>query len=156
MDIKIAYLKDHPEAIATLAKVWHEVLGSIWIPDSSLAQVEQRFHKHLNDKLLPLTLVALNGTQAIGAVSLRDNDGIRPDLTPWLASLIVDKAHQKCGIGKMLVDALKEKAKKLGFRKLYLFAFDPVLHRYYEQLGFKIIGMDRYKEHVVTVMESEL
>lgn len=47
--------------------------------------------------------------------SLRVNDGIRPDLTPWLGSLVVDPKYQKQGIGKMLVDEMKEKAKKLGF-----------------------------------------
>ena len=154
--MKIAYLKDNPEVIPTLAKIWHEVLGSIWVPDISIERVEQRFHDHLNDSTLPLTLVALNGSQAIGAVSLRDNDGIRPDLTPWLGSLVVDKAYQKRGVGKILVEALKQKAMDLGFKKLYLFAFDPTLPPYYEGLGFKITDMDKFKGHIVTVMESTL
>jgi hypothetical protein len=51
MDIKIVYLKEHPEVIPTLAKIWHEVLGSIWVPDISIERVEQRFHDHLNDNL---------------------------------------------------------------------------------------------------------
>jgi hypothetical protein len=29
MDIKIVYLKEYPEVIPALAKIWHEVLGSI-------------------------------------------------------------------------------------------------------------------------------
>ena len=69
---------------------------------------------------------------------------------------MIDKAYQKCGIGKMLVERLKQKAIELGFKKLYLFAFDLTLPAYYEQLGFKITDMDKFKEHVVTVMESTL
>ncbi|MDP3560306.1 MAG: hypothetical protein Q8R79_08180 [Legionellaceae bacterium] len=87
MDIKIAYLKEHPEVIPALAKIWYEVLGNIWISDISIEQVEQGLYDDLNDNALPLTLVALEGTQVIGAVSLYENDEIRPDLTPWLESL---------------------------------------------------------------------
>ena len=40
MDIKIAYLKEHPDAISALAQIWHEVLGSIWVPDVSVERVD--------------------------------------------------------------------------------------------------------------------
>ena len=53
-------LSEHyPEVIPTLAKIWHEVLGSLWVPDISIERVEQRFHNHINDSTLPLTLVSL-------------------------------------------------------------------------------------------------
>lgn len=155
MDIKIAYLKEHPEVIPTLAKIWHEVLGSIWISDISIEQIEQGFYDELNDDSLPLTCIALKSTQVIGAVSLHSNDEIKPDLTPWLESLVVDKAHQNQGVGKILVAKIKQKARDLHFKKLYLFAFNPTLVTYYEQLGFKFIGTDRFKDHAVTLMESE-
>lgn len=74
MDIKIASLKEHSEKIPTLAKIWHEVLGSIWIADISIEQVEQGFYDELNHRSLPLTLVALKSTQVIGAVSLHEHD----------------------------------------------------------------------------------
>ena len=138
MDIKIAYLKEHPEAIPKLAKIWHEVLGSIWISDVSIEQVEQGFYDELNDSSLPLTLVALKGDQVIGAVSLHENDEIKPDLTPWLESLVVEKAYQNQGVGKLLVEKVKQKASDLHFKKLYLFAFEPNLVTYYEKLGFKL------------------
>ena len=156
MDIKIAYLKEHPEAIPTLAKIWHEVLGSIWISDISIEEIEQGFYDDLNDVSLPLTLIALKDTQVIGAVSLHENDEIRPDLTPWLESLVVDKAYQNQGVGKLLVEEVKQKARDLHFKKLYLFAFEPNLVRYYEQLGFKFIGIDRFKDRTITIMESTL
>lgn len=131
-------------------------MGSIWVPDISVERVEQRFHDHLNDVVLPITFVAFNGNKLVGGVSLRENDGIRPDLMPWLGSLIVDSGYQKKGIGGMLINAAKQKALEMRFEKLYLFAFDPTLPAYYERFGFNKIGMDEFKGHPVTMMETML
>jgi len=88
--------------------------------------------------------------------SLRENDGIRLDLTPWLGSLVVDPQYQKQGIGKMLIDRIVEKATGLGFEKLYLFAFDLTIPQYYEKLGWSKIGMNEFKSHPVSVMQQVL
>jgi predicted N-acetyltransferase YhbS len=154
--IKIELLKNHTNTIPALAHIWHEVLGKIWVPVIPIERVITRFSDHLNDQALPITFVALDGDLPVGMCSLRENDGIRPDLTPWLGSLVVDPKYQKQGIGKMLVDVTVLKAKELEFEKLYLFAFDPTIPEYYERLGWKKIGMDELKSHPVTVMEAEL
>lgn len=154
--IKIDFLKNHPHAIPALANIWYEVLGKIWVPDVLVENVIARFSDHLNDQYLPITFVALDSDVPVGMCSLRENDGIRPDLTPWLGSLVVDPRYQKQGTGKMLADATVKKAKELGFEKLYLFAFDPTIPEYYKRLGWKKIGMDEFKSHPVTVMEIGL
>ena len=110
----------------------------------------------MNDQVLPITFVALDGDLPVGMCSLRENDGIRPDLTPWLGSVVVDPKYQKQGIGKMLIDVTVLKAKELGFEKLYLFAFDSTIPEYYKCLGWSPICMDEFKSHRVTVMEVEL
>jgi len=156
MSIRIAYLKHYPEEISALAKIWHSVLGSIWVPDIPIDRVEQRFREHLNDESLPITFVAFDGNKLIGGASLRENDGIRPDLMPWLGSLVVDSKYQKMGIGGMLIAAIKQKAVELHFEKLYLFAFDPTLPAYYEKFDFNKIGMDEFKGYPVTVMATTL
>ncbi|TAL64881.1 MAG: GNAT family N-acetyltransferase [Legionella sp.] len=155
-DIKIAYLKEYPEVIPTLAKIWHEVLGSIWIADVGIEQIEQGFYDELNDSTLPLTFIALKGSQVIGAISLHKHDEIKPDLTPWLESLVVDKTYQNQGVGKMLIEKIRQKARDLDFKKLYLFAFTPALVNYYAQFGFKLMGIDRFKEQEVSLMELML
>jgi N-acetylglutamate synthase-like GNAT family acetyltransferase len=154
--IKIELLKNHPEAIDSLAQIWHQVLGRIWVPDVPIERVKQRFVEHLNDDSIPLTFVALFNAKPIGMCSLRENDGIRPDLMPWLGSLVVDPDYQKQGIGEKLINATKEKAKQLGFEQLFLFAFDPTIPEYYQKLGWQKIGLDQFKEHPVTVMEIGL
>lgn len=87
---------------------------------------------------------------------LRDNDGIRPGITPWLGSLVVDPDYQRQGIAKQLMDATKQKARELGFNTLYLFALDPAVSDYYARQGWQKIGMDVFREHPVTVMQIDL
>jgi N-acetylglutamate synthase-like GNAT family acetyltransferase len=70
-----------------------------------------------------------------------------------LGSLFVDPYYQKQGIGKMLINATMEKAKKLGFKTLYLFTFDSAIQRYYEKIGWSIIGMDEFKGCPVIILQ---
>ncbi|MFO8671963.1 GNAT family N-acetyltransferase [Legionella pneumophila serogroup 1] len=154
--ITIDYLKHHSDSIPELAKIWHKVLGQIWIPDVPITRVEENLHNHLNSEQLPLTFVAFHEDKAVGMCSLRANDGIRSELTPWLGSLVVSEAYQKQGIARMLIDKIKEKAQQMNFKMLYLFAFDPTIPEYYSRLGWNKIGMDECKGHPVTVMEIML
>lgn len=153
--IKIDLLKNHPEGIPELSKIWHEVLGKIWMPEIGIEEIESLYYEELN-RDIPLTYIALYGEISVGSCTLQLNDDVRPDLGPWIESLVVDPKYQKHGIGKMLLDVTIEKAKELGFEKLYLFAFDPTIPEYYQRLGWKTIGMDEFKSHPVTVMEIGL
>ncbi len=153
--ITIDLLKNHPHAIPTLANIWHEVLGKIWMPEIGIEEIESLYYEELNQDM-PLTYIALYGEIPVGSCTLQLNDDVRPDLGPWIGDLVVDPKYQKQGIGKMLVDATKNKASELGFRKLYLFAFDPTIPAYYARLDWKKIGMDEFKSYPVTLMEVAL
>jgi predicted N-acetyltransferase YhbS len=153
--IKINLLKNHPYAIPALATIWHEVLGKIWMPEIGIEEIESLYYEELQHDM-PLTYIAIYDQIPVGSCTLELNSGIRPDLGPWLGDLVVDPKYQKQGIGKMLVDVAFQKAKALGFENLYLFAFDPAVPKYYEQLGWKRIAMDQFKSHPVTVMELAL
>lgn len=48
MNIIMAYLKNHPDAIPALANIWHSVFGAHLVPDIPIERVEQRFREHLN------------------------------------------------------------------------------------------------------------
>ena len=154
--IAIDLLKNNPKHIPQLAAIWYDVLGSVWLPDVPIERVITKFSGHLNDAKLPITFIALDDDIPVGMCSLRENDGIRPDLMPWLASLVVDPKYQKQGIAKMLIDTTLQKTKNLGFQKLYLFAFDPTIPNYYSRLGWGKIGVDEFNSHPVTVMEINL
>ena len=153
--IKIDLIKNHPQTIPAIAKIWHEVLGKIWMPELKLEEIESLSYEELKQDI-PLTYIALYDEIPVGSCTFELDGGIRPDLSPWLGDLVVDPKYQKQGIGKMLIDAAVEKAKELGFKKLYLFTFDPAMPGYYKWFGWKEIGMDTFKSRPVIVMELVL
>ena len=125
------------------------------MPEIGIEEIESLYYEELKPDM-PLTYIALDGEIPVGSCTLELNGGIRPDLGPWIGDLVVDQKYQKQGIGKMLIDAITNKAADLGFHKLYLFTFDPTITDYYTQLGWKKIGMDEFKSNPVTVMEVVL
>ena len=149
--IKIDFLKNHPHAIPVLAHIWHDVLGKIWMPDISIEEIQSLYYEELHQNM-PLSFIALHDETPVASCTLTMDDGIRPDLGPWIADLVVDKKYQNQGIGKMLIDVSIKKAKQLGFEKIYLFVFDPATTAYYQRLGWEKIGMDEFKSQPVTVM----
>lgn len=155
MDIKIDLLKNHPETIPVLAKLWLKNLGERGDPDILLPEVKSWLHEWCNDRI-PLAYIALVKDKPVGICSLQENDGIRPDLMPWVGDFCVDTAYQNQGIGKLILKAAQKKAKELGFKELYLFTPDLTIPAYYSGLGWEIIGMDQYKGHPVTVMKIQL
>lgn len=92
--IKIDLLKKHPQSIPTLANIWHEVLGKIWMPEIGIEEIESLYYEELSQDM-PLTYIALYGEIPVGSCSLQLNDDIRPDLGPWIGDLVVDSKHQK-------------------------------------------------------------
>lgn len=154
--VHIDFLNNHPDGIAPLARIWQQVLGRIWSPEISLEQIEARFQTHVQEESLPLSLVAFCDAQPVGMCSLRNHDGIRPDLTPWLGSLVVHPDYQREGIGLKLINAVKTAAKNLGFQHLYLFTFDPTLPSYYAKLGWNLLGEEDFEGRKALVMDIAL
>lgn len=154
--ITIGLLKNHPEFIPKLADIWHSGLGQVWVPDIPLEYYTKQLGEHLNEGSLPLTIVAFYENHPVGICSLRSSDDdSRPDLTPWLGSLVVDFTYQNKGVGKMLVESIKYKAKKMGFTVLYLSSYLPV-ENYYLRLGWQRIDTHIFKGHTVAIMEIAL
>ena len=156
MSITIKLLAEQPEATPPLAQLWYDELGKQWIPNASVEKAQATYAAHVNRDIMPLTYVAFQQQQAVGMISLRDNDGIRPDLAPWIGSLIVAKAARRQGLGEKLIEVAKQHARQAGYDKLYLFALDPSLPAWYQRLGWQTIGMDKLYHHPVTVMETTI
>jgi predicted N-acetyltransferase YhbS len=156
LDLKIKLLADCQEYIPQLSQLWFDEIGKQWVPNASVARAEKNFREHINSDQLPLTFVAIHEDKPIATVSLRDNDGIREDLSPWLGSLIVHPDYRRQGVGEKLIEITKHGAKIMGFRRLYLLAFDLNIPDWYEKLGWKYLDTDQLYQHPVTVMEIDI
>lgn len=154
--VKIAYLKDHEETVSTLGQ-WSFDAWSQYNPKATPTTHIEKFKKHCNINKLPLTVIALNeDEEVIGMCSLRDNDGIRPDLTPWLGSLYVTPSYRKKHVAEKLMEATKRIAKSMNYHELYLLTFEPKLNIYYLKHGWNLIGTDTLNKYEVSVMACEL
>lgn len=92
----------------------------------------QRVIDKKNDKII-FVLGLVDNDNLVGFISLYKYDGAeRQDLTPWYATMYVKKEYRGLGYSKILNDALKRKAKELGYKKLYL---KSELKNYYEKFG---------------------
>ncbi|MBI2792264.1 MAG: GNAT family N-acetyltransferase [Gammaproteobacteria bacterium] len=152
IEIKIDYLKNHPEHVPLLASWMFNTWGH-YNPSSSLEKAELKLNEHLHMDSLPIAYIALKNDEPVGMCSLRLNDGIREDLMPWLGSLFVVPHMRGQGIGEQLIHIVTEKAHSLSYSKLYLLAFDQTLPLWYAKLGWRVIGPDELFGHAVQVME---
>ena len=85
-----------------------------------------------NDKVI-FVLGLIDNNELLGFISLYKYDGEeRRELTPWYATMYVKENYRGLGYSKLLNDALKSKAKELGYTRLYL---KSDLKNYYEKFG---------------------
>lgn len=89
---------------------------------------------------LPRHFVALVEQVPVGAASLVGRDlASRPELTPWLANVVVDPPWRRRGIATALVRTVEAAAAEAGYARLYLHTSTAA--RLYARLGWQ-----RYEE----------
>lgn len=149
---EIKLLMDCQQHILALAKLWYEEISQHWVTDASIEKTKQKLVGHLNQNEMPMAYVALLDGQAIGMACLRETDGIRPGVSPWLGSLVVHPEYRGQKVGEALINTVKDQARNLGYQILYLLAFDPTIPDWYARLGWKHIGDDELFGHRISVM----
>ena len=91
----------------------------------------------------------------MGLVSLVLYDmDTRKDLSPWLAGLYVRPPSRSLGIASALIQALGEKARDLGYEKLFLYTHSA--SGLYEKLGWEAINKEDYQGREVVIMRTAL
>lgn len=150
----IHFLADHREFIPAIAD-WFFSEWACFYPGRSLKDFEAMVEERANRDRLPLALVALDGKKLLGVGCLKVSDmATRPELTPWLAGMYVDRALRGRGIGAALVGAVEEKAAGLGIKTLYLHT--PKSERFYANLGWVVKERTEYCGCKVTIMQKAL
>ncbi len=132
--MRVDYLSGHPEHVETVARWIYDEWTHVTDPDFQ-AEV-RRVRGRLHDDRVPMTLVALDGQECVGTVSLFEHDlPSRRDLTPWLAALYVREDRRNTGVGSALVERVVKEARRLGIQRLYLHT--ETAPRYYARKGWR-------------------
>ena len=152
--MSFVYLRDRPEFFPLVARwIWEE-----WAPLLTQRSAEEFEHWLRSDGRgcgLPTTLVLTADDEAVGTVSLECDDmEVRPEFTPWLASLYVLPARRGHGLGRALVRAAEEEARSLGITRLFLYT--PAHEDFYTTLGWEAFERCEYRATAVTLMRRRI
>jgi len=153
--MRIDYLADHTDVMLELASIHCAFFGR-FKPDMTPESRARELCKRSGKTSIPLTLVALDGKTPIGSASLVEHDlDSHPDLSPWVASVVVRSDYQRQGVGTVLMRRIEDEAVKLGINRLYLFTPDTEV--FYRTLNWATIGQEIFKNRfAVTLMEKEI
>ncbi|MEQ9462350.1 MAG: GNAT family N-acetyltransferase [Haliea sp.] len=143
-------LGDRPEAIDILAAAhlaeWRELY-----PEDSVASFATDLARSLGTDPVPSTWVLVADGAVIGSVSLIEHDlDSRPELTPWLANLWVERAWRGRGLGKQLVLHACEQGYQRGLQRLYLYT--PEHAAFYRALGWEMLAVSTKNGVPITLM----
>ncbi len=118
-DITLHYLADRPGHTLACAQWEHAEWGAAG--GRSLDHAIAAYADARRDTL-PMTLIACTAANDLaGMVSLWESDcPLRPDLTPWAASLYVSPRYRGRGIGTLLFAQIRAEAARLGIKRLHL------------------------------------
>lgn len=132
VSLEIVHLYERPEHLRAVAGwIYHEFWADK--PGYSVETFVGLLGDATDPDRIPLSLLALWDGEPAGTVNFIACDSQRrPDLTPWLAALVVRPEFRKRGIGAALVSRCCEEARRLGYGELYLGTDIPA---FYEPLG---------------------
>lgn len=93
-----------------------------------------------NDQRVPFTLVALLDGEAVGCLSVTDDDCDErfADEGPWLSGMLVIGRARNLGIGRALVVAAEDTAHRFGIRELWLRT--GTAGPFYERCGWSYVA----------------
>lgn len=149
--MKIDYLAEHPDFIPKLSKwflqEWRDFYG-----DKTWEFVAETFYERLNRTKTPMSLVAFEDDKPFGTISLLEESiKTHNHLTPWLGALYVCEEKRNQGIGKQLILASVDEAKKLGIKRLFIGIRKA--ENYYLKLGWRTIENTNYHGEKIIIMQ---
>jgi GNAT superfamily N-acetyltransferase len=153
MDQQIVALRDRTDLVPTVAKWAHEEFWSY--AGRTLEETRVLFTPVPRDSWLPRTFVLMQREMPIGMVSIVERDlDIRPELAPWLAALVVDRAARGRGHSRTLVRFIEDLARENGVETLWLFTWSA--EKLYAKLGWRAVERLERNGRAIVVMNRRL
>lgn len=152
MSMQWAHLKDRPDLLPILAEwcglEWAHLYEN-WDADTS----RREFEASRSDGKLPITLIALEGGELLGTVSLLRNDlPGREDLNPWLASLLVLPEHRGKKVATFLIQQAEELLRRLNYPEAFLFT--EAASGLFQKLGWEPYEAANTNGHAVMIFRK--
>ncbi|MEQ9393647.1 GNAT family N-acetyltransferase [Haliea sp.] len=148
--VDILPLSACPQAIDTLARAHLEEWRELY-PEDTVDSFAADLARSLGGDPVPSTWALVAAGVAIGSVSLIEQDlDSRPELTPWLANLWVDREWRGRGLGKRLVLHACEQGRLRGLERLYLYT--PEHATFYQALGWEVLAASTKNGVAITLM----
>jgi GNAT superfamily N-acetyltransferase len=133
--MRIELLENEPDALGAVAAWIHQEFPHEFV-DVPLADWTRDLWDAQGRNIT--SFVALENAQVVGTASLDANDlPVRPNLTPWLASVFVDPEHRSKGIASQLVARVEHEARDRGVTRLYLHTTDR--ESFYADRGWTVL-----------------
>jgi GNAT superfamily N-acetyltransferase len=156
MHLTIDYLANRRDAIPLLAQ-WSFAEWR-WLYDASGRTIDDATAAHeqrARVDALPIGIVAIVDDAVVGAGALKSDDlPLRPELTPWLASIFVAPEFRGRGVATAIVQRLGEEARRLQYRQLYLWTNSAA--PLYAKLGWSELQSCDYCGERITIMVRQL
>ena len=104
----------------------------------SIESVRYGLEHSINSERLPQTFVALLDGKPVGMYQLSMCDDLkgRPDIYPWLINVYVDKEFRNRKVCAVMMNTVRENAKKAGLDELFLYTHHVGL---YEKYGWEFV-----------------
>ena len=151
--MEINHISKLPQAIPIIAR-WLENEWGDLSPDVNFKNICSNLQKQKIFHNIPETFIAVENNKFLGTASLVENDmATRPELTPWLAGVLVDPIFRNKGVGTELVRTVMSEAEIIGINKFYLWTANKM--SYYSKLGWQFFEQTNYLKKNVTIMSYE-
>ena len=152
--MKIARIDQAPEHIKAKARLIYDEWGK-HLPDGSVTRAEEILRMQPSPSGIPVSFIAIEDNQPVGIARLvADDMSTRPELSPWLASVLVTQKYRKKGIGRDLCAQVELEARRLGFANIYLFTSDK--ESFYAGQGWHFLQKTLYRDKDVVIMRRNL
>lgn len=117
--LNIEPLASHPEVLPEL-QAWFEAEWPAYYGAQGPGNAQKDLRAFANPDGLPFAVVAFLGGWLCGIAALKaDSIASRAHLSPWAAAGLVRHDLRGRGIGQQLVVALEQRAKAMGFNRIY-------------------------------------
>ena len=152
--MRVVPLVERPD-LAEQVSVWGFDEWGHLDPGQTLDQRRARIQGKMNVDRVPIAFVALGDDgDIVGTASLIFDDLEGDPRNPWLASVYVPPEHRRKGVASVLVGAVEDAARRIGYDRLYLFTTSAA--SLYAVLGWRALELCDYRGEHVQVMDKSL